>query len=96
MLKKNDLHDIWQPGSDMKSLSTKKLENIIMYCKQIVIGKSSNDKYIYSPLILLEVLRWKKNPNLLIFITQQYWGVMKVSIKNNLKIFMVFYFGWLF
>lgn len=53
MLKKNDLHDIWQPGSDMKSLSTKKLENIIMYCKQIVIGKSSNDKYIYSPLILL-------------------------------------------
>lgn len=60
MLKKNDLHDIWQPGSDMKSLSTKKLENIIMYCKQIVIGKSSNDKYIYSPLILLEVLRWKK------------------------------------
>lgn len=53
MLKKNDLHDIWQPGSDMKSLSTKKLENIIMYYKQIVIGKSSNDKYIYSPLILL-------------------------------------------
>lgn len=44
--KKNDLHDIWPPGSDMKNLSVKKLKNICTVNKLSEVYQAMTKTYI--------------------------------------------------
>lgn len=61
-----------------------------MYCEQIVRGISSNDKYIYSALILLEALGWKKKKSTQIYFTAILKGYDSINKQQLETIFGVF------
>lgn len=61
-----------------------------MYCEQIVRGISSNDKNIYSALILLEALGWKKNISTQIYLTAILKGYDSINKQQFETIFVFF------